>query len=590
MKTLLEKALAAVGGRERLLHLEPILIRGRIHVGEIKGTFEVAKDLASLKYRRTIDIFQFGSQEGYNDKEFWSIDANGNLKVFSDDQSVLEAKTLAAFENYAFLLSPEQYHFALSSTNNRWLLTVKNLEAADQSFGTFEVEIDKRTYRIMRLSSIQAGSTTTMTIRSYRLFRGVLFPKEYLQIDSVGNKMVLFADTISELMPVDSLFDPPLAKAEKSFEFLGGQNQGLANISIKVDHIYTEVIINGRTYNFIVDTGAGKSVIDARVASSLGLQTSGNFNAKGVGGAQSFSFATIPNIMIGNVRLRKQNIIVMDLSSLDSKLPKVDGLLGMDFFGALVVAIDYGGRSMHMFDPENFAYKGDGEKLSIFNNAILLTVDGQKGDFGIDTGSSSIDLFSSRFSSTRLMEKKALFPFISYQAGLGKSELKVYSALSHAITAGELRLKDVPVNFTNAEEGAFKDKQNSGNLGTPFWSRFITYFNFPKGELILEPGSEYLLPYTHINRAGIKVTMNRDAVLIDAVSTRSPGSEAGLEKGDIILAIDNNRAMDISIETLSELLQAPAGTTYSIAYRRAENPESKTKLVLSDYITWYDAY
>jgi predicted aspartyl protease len=98
--------------------------------------------------------------------------------------------------------------------------------------------------------------------------------------------------------------------------------------------------------NFLLDTGATPSVLDARVAAKLGLQVAPEkvavLNGNVAGGR-----STMPSLEVGPLRRDNLPVLVQDLSFLRKALPvQIDGILGLDVLGQSSFVIDYASREI----------------------------------------------------------------------------------------------------------------------------------------------------------------------------------------------------------------------------------------------------
>jgi hypothetical protein len=120
-------------------------------------------------------------------------------------------------------------------------------------------------------------------------------------------------------------------------------------------HLDIEVKVKGETLLFILDTGAGASVIDAAVAKRLGLAVQKTDQTlAGVGGSHPLEKTVLDPMMIGPVQGREE-AVVTDLGAVNTERKKVgarpcDGLLGagvLQLFGAV---IDYPSSKVFLLD------------------------------------------------------------------------------------------------------------------------------------------------------------------------------------------------------------------------------------------------
>lgn len=104
--------------------------------------------------------------------------------------------------------------------------------------------------------------------------------------------------------------------------------------------VIAPVIVNGKTYQFIVDTGATATLVDTSYAKALGLKNSGKARipVTGVTGSGSAYLATISNWKIGRASIPTSTVTV---STIRLGIGIV-GLLGSDVLSTFgKVTIDY---------------------------------------------------------------------------------------------------------------------------------------------------------------------------------------------------------------------------------------------------------
>jgi hypothetical protein len=98
--------------------------------------------------------------------------------------------------------------------------------------------------------------------------------------------------------------------------------------------------------NFLLDTGATPSVLDARVAAKLRLQVVPEevavLNGNVAGGR-----STVPSLEVGPMRKDNLPVLVQDLSFLRKAMPvQIDGIVGLDVLGQSSFVIDYASREI----------------------------------------------------------------------------------------------------------------------------------------------------------------------------------------------------------------------------------------------------
>lgn len=112
-------------------------------------------------------------------------------------------------------------------------------------------------------------------------------------------------------------------------------------------HHVVEVALNGRPATFVVDTGAGRTVIHQPYASRFGLQAGGGpvGTAIGAGGSTAVSRVEISDLTIASTRTALSGIFALDLSHVVKALEPivgspVHGIIGQDIMQAQHAIID----------------------------------------------------------------------------------------------------------------------------------------------------------------------------------------------------------------------------------------------------------
>jgi hypothetical protein len=97
----------------------------------------------------------------------------------------------------------------------------------------------------------------------------------------------------------------------------------------------------GAPLQFLLDSGAGVSVIDLQTARSLGLHLGNRQTVQGVNGQCFADRVTDLQAVSGGIALPK-SVLAIDLRALSGRCERpVDGILGVDFFRGRVVQIDF---------------------------------------------------------------------------------------------------------------------------------------------------------------------------------------------------------------------------------------------------------
>ena len=93
---------------------------------------------------------------------------------------------------------------------------------------------------------------------------------------------------------------------------------------------------------FVLDSGAGETLLARRVADEAGIPASGQERIRTVGGTRNASRAGTLTFRFGATERFSANPLVVDLTAESRALgSQLDGLLGADFFQGRVIQIDF---------------------------------------------------------------------------------------------------------------------------------------------------------------------------------------------------------------------------------------------------------
>ena len=239
------------------------------------------------------------------------------------------------------------------------------------------------------------------------------------------------------------------------------------------------------------------------------------------------------------------------------------GVLGKDFFDRVVVEVDYARQTVQLYDPGVFTYSGTGKSfpLSFAGDTPLLRakaeISGRKtvdSDFVLDTALDSAIVFyraftdSERISAAHFKTAPAYYPEIDDGAKILLGRLKGFQIGPYAI--------DAPVAaFSQSVSGATANGKIAGALGADFLRRFTVIFDFPHQRVILEPN----LQFNHSvdeDMSGLSVIAqgaNLKTFKVVRVQPGSPAADAGMQPGDVIAAIDDEAAADLTLSAVRDL-------------------------------------
>jgi predicted aspartyl protease len=166
--------------------------------------------------------------------------------------------------------------------------------------------------------------------------------------------------------------------------------------------ILLPVEVNGEgPFEFILDTGAGTSLLSSELGQKLGIKILGSKEGQSAGGAVSVSLAKLSSLAVASAKLDNVDVGLVDLSHIGKTVgAKIDGDLGYNFLKHFRITLDYRKSEIRLDDPKRFGSTGRSTAVTevamrLANPAKpLILVDvyaNGRGpfQFAIDTGTST---------------------------------------------------------------------------------------------------------------------------------------------------------------------------------------------------------
>lgn len=227
--------------------------------------------------------------------------------------------------------------------------------------------------------------------------------------------------------------------------------------------------------NFLLDSGAGASVLDLRAARRIGVRLGRSETVQGVDGrATAYRVADFDST-VGTVAAPR-SLLALDLSQVSAGVSqRIDGLLGADFFRNRIVQIDFTAKKVRLLTRGELSETGcEVLPFASRNGAICVRVGvaGQPCEWmRVDTGCSSalrwvvVGAKAKRHAGTSLG--------VAPRSG-GEVETDVL--------LGSTRFSGVKTGIHTRQIFAGE----AGLLGNGLLSQFIVIFDGPKKQLILQ--------------------------------------------------------------------------------------------------------
>lgn len=516
------------------------------------------------QHREFLDLGVFNQLVVFDKTQGWLLDQNGqrqNLAGVELENELTDVYT----GTYSFLFNNRQrgeVHW-LGEDETEGVLIL----AFHPNGGTpITYFVDKTSYLPVKSEQPSEDRTVTVHFGNWQQADGMWYPARTHQTN--GNPEFDFILEVQEFQvnpPIEAaLFTEP-KEAGPAFEFAVGNQSLDIPIQLVANHIYLPTQVDGQDpLWFVLDSGAGATVIDTEWAAQFNLDTQGNIEGRGTG-QESVNVQLINGVSLGlpGVELKDQTIASIALGQLGMLAGRrIDGIIGYNFFNSFIVEIDYEHSLVHLYDPATYEYTGNGTVIPFIFEENLptieadLTVAGEThtAKFTIDTGATSALGINKPFSDAhQLMDK--ISPLLTGLQGFGVGG-GAESALGRidSLAIGPYTLPHIATGFSLAESGAFADPNRAGLIGGEVLRRFTVIFDYGNQVMILEPNGDYddPFPYDLSGLTLINLGDQFNQFMVFGARENSPADQAGVRKDDLILTVDGRPASEF---TLYELRQ-----------------------------------
>jgi predicted aspartyl protease len=203
-------------------------------------------------------------------------------------------------------------------------------------------------------------------------------------------------------------------------------------------------------FDFVLDTGAGTSLLVPAVAKSLKIETSGAKEAQTAGGKVAVALGRVRSLSLGDCRLSDVEVGMVDLSHIARTVgANIDGDLGYNFLRHFRLMIDYRANELRLHDPRRFDYGGAGAltevpmRLAAAAKPLILLdtfVDGHGPfQFALDTGTSTTAI-SAGLASRLSIRATAMGP-----ATTGGAHVELGAGKVNSLQVGGAKIQDLAV-------------------------------------------------------------------------------------------------------------------------------------------------
>jgi hypothetical protein len=249
-----------------------------------------------------------------------------------------------------------------------------------------------------------------------------------------------------------------------------------------------------KALDLVLDSGSAHTSFDESLATSLNWDLSLKALSATPNGEQELSVIKDLDIELCGKPVTEATVMVYPLGFLSKAVKRrVDGIIGIELFRRVVVAIDYPTQTLQLIEPDSFVYAGPGEPLPVSYNRRLPIVTGSVTPFGgqpipvklmVDSGGSAVNAdFSKAFGATTGL--------ISGMIEARDSKVTIFrgDTSSKIGKVQDLRIGNVSVSEPEVEILEYQTadpKVMDGTLGSGFLKQFKVIFDLPHDRIIFE--------------------------------------------------------------------------------------------------------
>ncbi len=496
LHTVLEKHLAALGDRDSVEALTSVAMYTSVTYMNLEGKSETFIKFPAEYYER-IDLTVGTQENGFDGITAWSSDFNGIVRRQSLDEQKPIIDNLY-FQSYSYVLPgrrPGKVDYrgdtAISDTSFYYLALFP--EGGD----SMSVFINTRNGRLEYTSELIGGIRMISHYTDFRMVHGISTPYRISVVSPDAPyriSAVLDSLRYNAAIP-DSVFKMP-GSVEGDIAFRDGADSSVIPMQFSENRLSIKVAINGfGSYLFILDSGAGTTLISSKLAADLGIKTIGDVPVRGVGGYGNVEFGRIDSIIIGDVSWKLTRVNIFDFGALQGGgLGQINGILGYDFFVRFPMKVDFSNGTLVLYNPNKpVSYDiGNPLPIDIYYQLplIICRLDGRPIRVAFDLGA-EMGLFLRRNSRWyKSVGKEKTHDWSPHQImGLGGMQT-VVSGRADSLQIGSITIDKPTVMVSTGDSDVPFPDYIEGFVGVDILKRFVLLIDYPKNRIYIGAGDD----------------------------------------------------------------------------------------------------
>jgi hypothetical protein len=318
---------------------------------------------------------------------------------------------------------------------------------------------------------------------------------------------------------------------------------------------------------FLLDSGAQATHFTSELVREAGLRTAGRVGISGVGtGRIRGAYVAPTTLTIGGLQLPVRRGVSGPAEAVFGSIfsgsgRRFDGVLGYDLFAAYSVQIDYRGRQLRLYRPGGHPRSSTAETLPIRivdkkpYATAMIPVGGKtlSANLHLDIGFGGALALNSGFVASEGLLQRVGPTLQSTMGGVGGVSGSRTGRLE-AVMLGRLRIMR-PVAVMALVQGAGVRRDSDGWIGGDLLRRFTVTIDYRTRTVMLDPNAALSEPF-EADMSGLGLAWEgQRGILVSSVAEATPGAEAGVQRGDRLIAVDGVSAGTRTMEEIRRLLR-----------------------------------
>lgn len=573
---------------DALHSMKVIHSKGRVVANGLSGSGDDWNEMGGIRQAALFSTPPLGGGNGWDGDENWNLDQTGLVIV---DGSVLGRSSAI---NQAYVGNYDLWTPGYGGATITWggsksqdgksydVLTA----TPPNSSVPIDVWFDTATHLPVTVVQTTGPLVTTTTMADFRPVQGLMIP--YRVDKSNTNGTTSFTVTSVEVNPSGGAahFTAPTSSPH-DFSIANRATQASVPIQILKNHVWLEVMLNGKgPFHFALDTG-GANVIDSAVAKALGVASGGSAEVTGVGSeGVASSYSVIKTLQVGDALLTNQVFIVLPIANgfgMTVGRP-MDGVIGYEVLSRFLTTFDYGNKKVVFHMPGSYTPPPNATVVPIALFGALpqfaCGIDDVPATCTLDTGASNSLSFYTPFLEAHpgIVPTKVTEPGVDGFGVGGPTSGRLGRV--QTLSFGGLTLHDLVGDYPAKGGGGYDLPFFGANVGGGVWKRFTMTLDYHGRTLTLTPNGDISVR-DQWDRSGLFL-INKGGITVIDVRPGTPAATVGLKKGDVIVSLSGSSNPSL-LDVRGAFLAAP-GTVVHLVIKSKDGGTHNVDLTLADYV------